>query len=138
MKWYFLKIASMGILTVVSECLLPKGNIKKYAVFALSVIMTVSLIFPLKEIKTEDFNINTTMEYDSSGIKDGVMKTVRGIKGFENASVDVKMENMKITAINIKMNNGKMLESAVAEVHKEYLKAVLKALYRTENINVED
>ena len=58
LKNYILSLVSVSVIGLLLDCLLTEGKIKKYAMFGVSIILSISLIQPLLKLNV-DFNMPT-------------------------------------------------------------------------------
>ena len=135
LKEYVLRITSISIIGLLLECIMPSGNIKKYASFGLSLILSISLISPLLnfEVNNISFDFEERYEFDYT---ESVKSTVNSVKGFEKADVYVEQENNKISTVSIKSNNDKTLEKAVQKAMMDFLKNIINVVYGVEKDNI--
>ncbi len=128
-KGYIIKIIVIALIGTVIECILPEGNVKKYGVFAFSIILSISMIQPFVEAKSK-LNApelsNSAFYIDYS---EAIKATVNGVEGFENAEVYVLQENNTVLGITVSVPKGKLLEEATKLFSTEELKNMLSAVY---------
>lgn len=129
LKEYIVTVIAIAIISLILESLLPEGNVKKYAAYAFSIILSISMIQPLLQIKG-DINIpeinvsNTSIDYLTA-----VKTTVNGIIGYEDAEVTVKQNDDKIESITIKTGDKKIIEDAIAKITEDDVKEIIYAIY---------
>lgn len=130
MKEYILLLISVSTVSLLIKDLLPEGKIKVFALFSLSVILSVAVISPIVKLKIPEFDFEP-VKYDVD-ISSSAEETVRAIKGFENAFVSVSGDT-----VTVYPNNEKLLESVSMNIHTEYVKTLLKSLYGVKNVIIE-
>ena len=137
MKEYVISVVTVSVIAMIAEVIIPEGKMKKYASFAISVILSLCIIQPLFQIEIKIPGKleakQTTIDFESA-----VESTVHSVSGYENANVSVKSDGGKVSEIKISVFDEKLAEKAKAEVTKEYLKSFLSAVYGTENIYIGD
>ncbi|MBE7092453.1 MAG: hypothetical protein E7365_04670 [Clostridiales bacterium] len=136
-KEYILTIVVISVIGLILECLLNEGNIKKYAMFGVSIILCVNMIQPFLKINFEinKPDINNKYHY-TIDYNDAVSSTVNSVKGFENAKVNVDSQNNKIIKITINPNADKLIEKTISNTTKEYIKTLLNAIYGVDKENI--
>lgn len=137
LKQYIINIVAVSVIGLIFECLLKDDKIKKYAMYALSLVLSICLINPLfnadfKQELLPDITEDYTIDYNLA-----VKTTVNSIKGYENATVNVVLQNNKIISITIDPSTDKLLEEAFIKTSNEYLKSFLNALYGVEKDNIK-
>ena len=133
-KEYILTVISVSIAGLLADALLPDGNIKKYANFAVSLVLSFALIYPAINLTNKNVNVlfdNIEYKFDYTV---AVKSTVNSVEGFEDASVSVEQENNKIKSITVILKSDKLLERAEEELKKDFLIKILSAVYGTDNI----
>ncbi len=136
LKNYVTSIIAVSVVGLILDCLLNEGNLKKYAMFGVSLVLSICLIQPVVnnniEINVPEIsNIEYTVDY-----KTAVKSTVNSVSGFENADVSVIQEKNKILSITIKNSKDKMLEEAISEATESYVKNLVSAIYNVEKDNI--
>lgn len=136
LKNYVASIIAVAVIGLILDCLLTEGNLKKYAMYGVSLVLSVCLVQPI--IKG-NFEINipqiSRQEYIID-YKTAVRSTVNSISGYEDADVDVKQEDNKITSITIKADKDKMLEEALKDATKNYVKKIISTIYGVSEDNI--
>lgn len=136
LKNYVASIIAVAVIGLILDCLLTEGNLKKYAMYGVSLVLSVCLVQPI--IKG-NFEINipqiSRQEYIID-YKTAVRSTVNSISGYEDADVDVKQEDNKITSITIKADKDKMLEEALKNATKNYVKKLISTIYGVSEDNI--
>lgn len=136
LKNYVTSIIAVAVIGLILDCLLTEGNLKKYAMYGVSLVLSVCLVQPI--IKG-NFEINipqiSRQEYIID-YKTAVRSTVNSISGYEDADVDVKQEDNKITSITIKADKDKMLEEALKDATKNYVKKLISTIYGVSEDNI--
>ena len=136
LKNYILSLVSVSVIGLILECLLTEGKIKKYAMFGVSIILSLSLIQPIFNIKT-DFEIPTQENQQVSiDYETAIKSTVNSIKGYEDASVSVIAQNNEIKKVTILCSDEKMLDEAVINAKKDYVKKIISAVYGVKKENI--
>ena len=135
LKNYVLSITGVSVLSLIAECFIPEGNVKKYANFALGIILSVCIISPLFYFKFENVEIPQSEEYVFD-FTSAIENTVKSVCGFEDASVSVIQNKNKIEKITITPQSDKILEEAVRVVTVEALKSTLSSIYSVEKENI--
>lgn len=135
LKEYVLSIISISIACLVLDTLLPEGNIRKYGNYAFSVILSIALIQPVVSFFKEDIDVKLKnygqYQFDYT---EAVKTTVNSISGFEDAEVYVEQQNNRIESITIYSGGDKLLEKAVENAKKDFVRKMLFNVYGTENI----
>ena len=136
LKNYVASIIAVAVIGLILDCLLTEGNLKKYAMYGVSLVLSVCLVQPI--IKG-NFEINipqiSRQEYIID-YKTAVRSTVNSISGYEDADVDVKQEDNKITSITIKADTDKMSEEALKNATKNYVKKLISTIYGVSEDNI--
>ena len=131
-KEYVLVLISVSAASLLIKELLPEGKIKAFALFAVSVILSVAVISPIIKLKVPELQFDfDSAEYEPD-ISSSAEKTVRAVKGFENAFVSVSGKT-----ITVYPNNEKLFENVQMNIHAEFVKTLLKSLYGAENVIIE-
>lgn len=135
-KEYITSVTGVAILSLIVDCVLPEGNIRKYARFACALILSICIISPIFDLKPDtafslEKNEQVYIDYTQA-----IEKTVQGIYGFENASVRVTQNGGKVQKIFITLSDSKLLEKAQQTAMKEYLCNTLSAIYGIEKENI--
>ena len=135
-KEYITSVTGVAILSLIVDCVLPEGNIRKYARFACALILSICIISPIFDLKPDtafslEKNEQVYIDYTQA-----IEKTVQGIYGFENASVRVTQNGGKVQEIFITLSDSKLLEKAQQTAMKEYLCNTLSAIYGIEKENI--
>ncbi len=135
LKNYVLSITGVSVLILIAECFVPEGNVKKYASFALGIILSVCIISPIFSFKMDKIEIPEHSEqvFDFTS---AIESTVKSVKGFEDASVSVFQNKNKIEKIVIFPKGDKLLEEAVRAVTVEALKNTLSSVYSVDKENI--
>ncbi len=129
-KEYVLSIMSVSILGLILDCVIPNGNIKKYASFALSVILSITLLQPfMVELKNKDISLDMDKKGYSVDYTQAVKTTVNSVIGYEQADVFVQQENDKIICVTVKNNKEKLLDKSIQAASLSFLKKLLNAIY---------
>lgn len=135
LKEYVLLIISISIACLILDTLLPEGNIRKYGNYAFSVILSIALIQPVVSFFKEDIDVKLKnygqYQFDYT---EAVKTTVNSISGFEDAEVYVEQQNNRIESITIYSGGDKLLEKAVENAKKDFVRKMLFNVYGTENI----
>lgn len=135
-KGYITSITGVAILSLIVDCVLPEGNIRKYARFACALILSICIISPIFDLKPDTPISLESNEQFFVDYTQAVEKTVQGIYGFENVSVSVTQNGGKIQEIVITLSDSKLLEKAQQTAMKEYLCNTLSAIYGVEKENI--
>ncbi len=136
LKNYILSLVSVSVIGLILECLLTEGKIKKYAMFGVSIILSLSLIQPIFNLKT-DFEIPTienqqvNIDYETA-----IKSTVNSINGYEDAFVSVITQNNEIKKVTIVCSGEKLLDKAVENAKKDYVIKIISAVYGVEKENI--
>ncbi len=136
LKNYVMSIISVCVVGLILECLLSKGNVKKYAMFCVSIILSVTLIQPLFNIKTELSIPEIQSQQVNIDYESAVRTTVQSIDGFENAVVSVMCQNNKISKVTIICLEDKLIDKALVLAKKEFIKKMINAIYGVEKENI--
>lgn len=131
MKDYIILLLSVCAVSFILKNLLPEGKIKKYALFSVSVILSVCIISPLAEIKdgSFEFNLKRSETEICENIITAAENTVRAVKGFENATATYANG-----VITVYPNNSKLFENAQMNINAQYVKSLLKELFKAEKV----
>lgn len=136
LKNYILSLVSVSVIGLILECLLSQGNVKKYAMFGVSIILSLSLIQPIFNLKT-DFEIPTIANQQVNiDYENAIKSTVNSITGYEDASVSVITQNNQIKKVTIITNSEKMLDKALENAKKDYVKKIINAVYGVDKENI--
>ena len=136
LKNYILSLVSVSVIGLILECLLTEGKIKKYAMFGVSIILSLSLIQPIFNLKT-DFKMPTienqqvNIDYETA-----IKSTVNSINGYEDAFVSVITQNNEIKKVMIVCSGEKLLDKAVENAKKDYVIKIISAVYGVEKENI--
>ena len=135
-KEYVLKIIGVSVIFLLIDCFIKDDGIKRFALFASSIILIFVLILPLSKIK--DIEFDNAFESDSFKFDytEAVKKTVNGVKGYENADVSVEQSGNSVEKIYIKRNNEYLLEDAVGVVSGSVLSEILSSVYGVSKENI--
>ena len=136
LKEYVLRITAISIIGLLLECLVPTGNVKKYASFGLSLILSIALISTLMNFEVKNFSFDIEKDCFEIDYTKSVKSTVNSVKGFEKAEVFVSQENNKISTVSIKSNTDKTLEKAVQQTMLDFLKNIIHLVYGVEKNNI--
>ncbi len=131
MRDYVILLMSVCAVSFALKSLLPEGKIKKYALFSVSVILSASIISPLAKIKDGSFGFElkrSEREFTEDIIK-ATENTVRAVNGFENATATYANG-----VITVYPNNSKLFENAQMNINAQYVKSLLKELFRAEKV----
>ncbi len=135
-KSYICSVTGIAIISLIVDCVLPEGNVRKYARFACALILSLCIISPLLDWKPEtSFSVSENEQFFVDYTQ-AVEKTVHGIYGFENAQVSVSQDNGKIQEIHITLSDSKLIEKAQQAAMEEYLRNTLSAIYGIEKENI--
>ncbi len=132
LKNYIISLVSVSVIGLILECLLAEGNVKKYAMFGVSVILSISLIQPLLNIKTDFKFTKTQTQQVSVDYEQAIQATVNSIGGYEDATVSILCQNNEIIKITINSTSEKLLDKAVETAKQEYVKKIVSAVYGVE------
>ena len=135
-KGYITSITGVAILSLIVDCILPEGSVRKYARFACALILSICIISPVFDLKPD---VSLSLESNEQFFLDytqAVEKTVQSVYGFENARVSVTQSSGKIQEICITLTDSKLLEKAQQAAMKEYLCNTLSAIYGVEKENI--
>ena len=137
-KGYLLIILGVSVLGLVCDCLLPEGDIRKYASFGIAVILSVCIISPILKIGDIQIPQLCQNEQISVNYQAAIEGTVKQLQGFENARVTV--ENNGELTVSVDISDGKLLEKIKGESAKEFLKKILCSVYgiKEENIFIKE
>ena len=136
LKNYILSLVSVSVIGLILECLLSEGNIKKYAMFGVSIILSLSLIQPLFNLKT-DFEVPTIQNQQINiDYETAIKSTVNSINGYEDAFVSVITQNNEIKKVTIVCSGEKLLDKAVENAKKDYVIKIISAVYGVEKENI--
>ena len=135
LKNYVLSITGVSVLSLLAECLIPQGNVKKYASFAMGVILSVCIISPLFSLGKQQIQMPLEEEYVFD-FTSAIENTVQSVYGFEDASVSVLQNKNKIEKIIITPKSDKLLEEAVRIATGEMLKSTLESVYSVDKENI--
>lgn len=136
LKNYILSLVSVSVIGLILECLLSQGNVKKFAMFGVSIILSLSLIQPIFNLKT-DFEIPTianqqvNIDYETA-----IKSTVNSITGYEDAFVSVVTQNNEIKKVTIVCSGEKLLDKAAINAKKDYVIKIINAVYGVEKENI--
>ncbi len=134
MKEYVLTIIAISIISIICDSILNEGKIKKYARFAISLILSLALIYPaidfLKQKKVS-FNLLEEMEIDYSY---SVKQTV--LTFYKNANVKIVQNGKSLDKIYIDLTQEKILDKAQAELLKNEVKSILSKMYDIAEENI--
>ena len=134
LKNYVITVLSASVICTVADCLLPEGGARKYARFALALILSTVMISPLL---TGGFSLPTftpeACEWDGT---EAVTEIVRQMPGFENARVSVEQSGNTIRAISIRVPAGKLAEQGQRAAATSLLKNLLTAMFPAEEENI--
>ena len=136
LKNYILSLVSVSVIGLLLDCLLTEGKIKKYAMFGVSIILSISLIQPLLKLNV-DFNVPTVsnkqinIDYETA-----IKSTVNSISGFEESSVSIICQNNEIKKVTIICSTEKLLDKAVENAKKDYVKNIINAVYGVNKNNI--
>ncbi len=136
LKDYIFTIISISFITLIIDCIIPNGNLKRYAIFGISVILSIALISPFNNLIKKDFKLEIPENTYFVDYTSAVKNTVNSIKGFEDASVSVKQENNKIISITVYLKKERVLEDAVENLTGNFVKKMLSTVYNVDENNI--
>lgn len=135
-KGYVTSITGVAIVSLIIDCILPEGNIRKYARFACALILSACIISPIFDLKPERVVSIEKNEQFFVDYSQAVEKTVQSIYGFEGASVSVMQSGGSVQEVIITLTGSKLLEKAQQAAMEEYLRNTLHAIYGVEKENI--
>lgn len=106
LKGWIISICTTVFFVTAVEMILPNNKLKKYAKFALGLILITVLINPIIKLFDKNYDINA---YANKAVK------YFDEKGYENKLVDYKEDNIKNTVSNFKLNLEKTCEKMLLE-----------------------
>jgi len=148
MEWlvsYIMTVSAAGILSFLIDMLIPECNIKKASRFGIALIMTLMICAPVMTLLSQKQSLNVSnLTHESSinidkilsSTQTSIQRLVRLSSGFENAQVQIQMEQTKVVSIEI-TNSGSSITDAVKRTAAESkLKEYLTVLYGVEANNI--
>ena len=132
LKNYIISLVSVSVIGLILECLLAESNVKKYAMFGVSIILSISLVQPLLNIKADFSFTKKQTQQISVDYEQAIKATVNSIGGYEDAFVSVLCQNNEIIKVTIKSTSEKLLDKAVETAKQEYVKKIISAVYGVE------
>ncbi len=136
LKNYVLSLTGVSIISLCVDCFLQNGKIKKYARFAIALVLSLCIIQPILSIgsiELPQIDDGTRQNVDYSY---AIEATVRGVSGFENAVVSVEELDDSVSKIYIYPNNDKLFEDAKALANVDFLKNVISAMFSIKEENI--
>lgn len=157
MEWlrnYILTVAALGIVSAVADVLMPEGNVRRFARFAISLLLTLALCAPVVSLlqngSLEGFAALESAEIpqtDTLSAGDEIKKNIDGMiqkySGFEAATCDVTIdEDLRVEQVTIYKNLGEegIVDSLLHEKSEKSIKLLISAVYglAQENIFIEE
>ena len=127
MKQYILTIIGISIISIICDSILTQGKIKKYARFAISLILSIALIYPAVDFLKQKSGFLPTFEEVEIDYSFSLEQTVKAF--YKNATVTVMQDGNMITKIYIDLSQEKLLDKAQAELLKNEVKNILSQMY---------
>lgn len=135
LKTYVITVLSASVICTVADCLLPEGDVRKYARFALALILAAVMISPLLTggFSLPTFSPERETAWDGTEAVAGI---VRQMPGFEDARVSVEQSGSTIRKITVYVPAGKLAEQGQRAAVTSLLKNLLTAMFPVEEENI--
>lgn len=127
MKEYILTVIGISIVSIICDSILTEGKIKKYARFAISIILSLALIYPAVDFLKQKNVSLPAFEQMQTDYSFSVEQSVKAF--YKNATVTVLQNGNKVDKIYIDLSEEKLLDKAQAELLKNQVKSILSQMY---------
>jgi len=150
MEWlqnYIVTIAVIGIVSVLADVLLPEGNIKRFARFGISLVLSLALCAPvITLLKQGDLSAALDLELPLTDItsteeeiENNITRMVQKYSGFESASCSVELNTLlKVQQVTISKNLTEegVVDSLLHEQSQKNILLLISAVYGVEEANI--
>jgi len=146
LKGYILTITIIGIASILADVLLPEGNIKKFARFTVSLVLSLALCAPvISLIKNSNFSVPQVsipiaeQSQSSEQIEQNIDQIIKHYTGFENATASVEIDSkLKVLSVTIEKNVQEqgIVDTMLNQKTEKNLITLISTLYGVSEANI--